>query len=96
MNQLEQIEKQFNFKYPELYRQLYEEGMLDWGEMGQNWHLTYWGKFKSNPPLLLFGDDIELLACNKLVEEVKGYIEAFKDPEDYRKTKSEFHLCHLR
>ena len=86
MNKLEQIEQQFNFKYPELYKKLYENGMLDWGERGQNWYATYWEKFKVNPPLLLFGNDIELLEYNQIVEE----IEAFKDPEDYRKTKPEF------
>jgi len=29
--------------------------------IGQNWYATYWEKLKNNPPLLLFGDDIELL-----------------------------------
>ena len=60
MNKLEQIEQQFNFKYPELYKALYENGMLDWGEPGPNWYATFWEKFKSNPPLLLFGNDFEL------------------------------------
>ena len=86
MKQLEQIEQQFNFRYPELYKKLYNDGMLDWGEFGPNWHATYWEKFKNNPPLLLFGNDIELLEYNRITEE----IEAFKDPEDYRATKPEF------
>ena len=55
MNQLEQIEQQYGFKYPELYHKLYNDKMLDWGEFGPNWHATYWEKFKINPPLLLFG-----------------------------------------
>ena len=86
MTQLEQIEQQFNFKYPELYKKLYNEGMLDWGEFGKNWYATYWEKFKSNPPLLLFGYDIEFLEFNRITEEIK----AFKDPEDYRETNPEF------
>ena len=65
MNQLEQIEQRYGFKYPELYHRLHNDGMLDWGEFGSNWHATYWEKFKSNPPLLLFGDDIELLDLNR-------------------------------
>ena len=83
---LEQIEQQFNFKYPELYKILYKNGMLDWGESGPNWYATCWEKFKHNPPLLLFGNDFELLDFNRIIEEM----EAFKDPEDYRATKSEF------
>jgi len=86
MNKLEQIEQQFNFKYPELYKALYENGMLDWGETGPNWYATFWEKFKSNPPLLLFGNDFELLDYNRVIEE----IEALKDPEDYRAVKPEF------
>lgn len=86
MNQLEQIEQKFNFKYPELYKQLHVDGMLNWGEFGPNWHAVYWNKLKNNPPLLLFGDDFELLDFNRVIEE----IEAFKDPEDYRATKPEF------
>ncbi|PZM65457.1 SMI1/KNR4 family protein [Paenibacillus dendritiformis] len=86
MNQIEQIEQRFGVKYPELYKRLYDDGMLDWGEYGPNWHATYWEKFKSNPPLLLFGDDIELLELNQIVEK----IEELKDPEDYRATKPEF------
>ena len=86
MTQLEQIEQQFNFKYPELYKKLYNEGMLDWGEFGKNWYATYWEKFKNNPPLLLFGNDFELLEFKRITEEIK----AFKDPEDYRAAKPEF------
>ncbi|WII38450.1 hypothetical protein [Paenibacillus thiaminolyticus] len=79
MNQIEQIEQRFGVKYPDLYKRLYDDGMLDWGEYGPNWHATYWEKFKSNPPLLLFGDDIELLELNQIVEKM----EELKDPEDY-------------
>jgi hypothetical protein len=86
MKQLEQIEQQFDFKYPELYKKLYDAGMLDWGEFGKNWYATYWEKFKINPPLLLFGNDIELLDFKRIEEEIA----AFKDPEDYRGTKPEF------
>ena len=31
--ELEQLEQQFNFKYPELYKKLGENGMLDWAEL---------------------------------------------------------------
>lgn len=86
MNKLEEFEQQYKFSYPELYKKLFKDGMLDWGETGPNWRATYWEKFKNNPPLLLFGNDIELLDYNRIIEET----EAFKDPEDYRATKPEF------
>ncbi|MDR2861272.1 MAG: SMI1/KNR4 family protein [Syntrophobacterales bacterium] len=86
MSQIKQIEQQFNFKYPELYEKLHDDGMLDWGEFGKNWYATYWEKLKNNPPLLLFANYFEILECKRIVEE----IEAFKDPEDYRATKPEF------
>jgi len=88
MDKLEQIEQQFNFIYPELYKKLYEDGMLDWGEFGKNWHAIYWEKLKINPPLLLFYDDFEIMDFNHIVEE----IEAFKDPDDFRQTKPEFNF----
>jgi len=65
MNQLEKIEQRFGFIYPELYKRLYENGMLDWGEFGPDWYATNWGKLKSDPPLLLFSLDIELLSLNE-------------------------------
>lgn len=33
MNQIEQIEQRFGVKYPELYKRLYDDGMLDWENM---------------------------------------------------------------
>ncbi len=33
MNTLQDLEKEFNFTYPALYRQLYDDKMLDWGRM---------------------------------------------------------------
>jgi hypothetical protein len=90
MKQLEQIEQQFNFKYPDLYKKLYDDGMLDCGEYSPNWHSIYWEKFKTNPPFLFFGHDIELLDFTKLTAQVVEKIKAFKDPNDYLKSKPEF------
>jgi hypothetical protein len=86
MNILEQIEKQFDFEYPELYKILYSDGMLDWGEYGPNWAAIYLAKFKITPPLLFFGDDIELFELNKISEEISN----LRNPNDYRKVKPGF------
>jgi hypothetical protein len=87
MNELEQIEQQFNFKYPELYKKLYDDGMLNsGGAYGQDWYGKYYAKLAENPPMLFFGFDFELLKWDRIVEEIK----AFKDPNDYRQIKPEF------
>ena len=75
MNPLEQIEQRFGFKYPELYKRLYNDGMLDWGKYSSKWHATYWEDFKSNPPLLLFGDDIELFTLDRIIEHAETLID---------------------
>lgn len=60
MNTLEDLEKEFNFTYPELYKQLYTGKMLDWGTNGNGWYTNVFPTLKENPPLLLFGNDIEI------------------------------------
>ncbi|HFK5528310.1 TPA: SMI1/KNR4 family protein [Elizabethkingia anophelis] len=60
MDTLEDLEKEFNFTYPELYKQLYADKMLDWGSDGNGWYTNIFPKLKENPPLLLFGCDIEI------------------------------------
>ncbi|PUB34633.1 SMI1/KNR4 family protein SUKH-1 [Elizabethkingia sp. YR214] len=60
MNTLEDLEKEFNFTYPELYKQLYADKMLDWGSDGNGWYTNVFPTLKENPPLLLFGSDIEI------------------------------------
>ncbi|OPC04075.1 cell wall assembly protein [Elizabethkingia ursingii] len=60
MNTLEDLEKEFNFTYPELYKQLYADKMLDWGSDGNGWYTNVFPTLKKNPPLLLFGSDIEI------------------------------------
>ncbi|MDX8567388.1 SMI1/KNR4 family protein [Elizabethkingia sp. HX XZB] len=60
MSTLEDLEKEFNFTYPELYKQLYADRMLDWGSDGNGWYTNVFPTLKENPPLLLFGSDIEI------------------------------------
>lgn len=60
MNTLQDLEKEYNFTYPELYKQLYADKMLDWGEDGRGWYTNIFPTLKENPPLLLFGNDIEI------------------------------------
>lgn len=60
MNTLQDLEQKFNFTYPVLYKQLYDDKMLDWGTDGNGWYTLVFPVLKKNPPLLLFGNDIEI------------------------------------
>lgn len=50
---LNDIEIKYNFGYPEIYKQLEEDGMLDVGEYGSDWYSTFFPKLKDNPTFLL-------------------------------------------
>lgn len=80
------IEKKYGFDYPSLYKQLYVDGMLDWGEFSPNWYFEVYPTLKDNPPLLLHSYDFELLNLKSVTEQ----IEDLQDPEDYRNINPEF------
>lgn len=83
---LQDVEKRYEFEYPPLYKQLYEDGMLDIGEYGPNWYSDVYPKLKENPPLLLHSYDFELLSLKGVSRE----IERLTNPDDYRQIKKEF------
>lgn len=84
---LKDLEQKYNFQYPGIYRQLAENNMLDWGETGSNWYRTTFPKLKENPPLLLFGYDIEICNDQKFIE---NSIEEMSDEEDYRDIHTDY------
>ena len=47
MNPLQQIEQTYGFQYPKLYHQLYEDGMLNWGQFGPRWYELEYPKLQS-------------------------------------------------
>lgn len=83
---LQDIEKKYGFEYPKLYKQLYQDGMLDIGKYGPNWYSDIYPTLKDNPPLLLHTYDFELLD----IESVDEAIKEIRDPEDYRAINKEF------
>lgn len=85
---LTEIEEEYGFRYPELYKQLEKDGMLEVGEYGPGWHSTVYPRLKENPTLLLHTDDFELLDANAVNEAIKE----LADPDDYRQIKPEFKL----
>ncbi|MFB6455303.1 SMI1/KNR4 family protein [Chitinophaga sp. Hz27] len=58
---LEALEQLHNFRYPALYKQLYADGMLNWGTFGPEWYSRVFPQLRSHPPLLLFGNDLEVI-----------------------------------
>lgn len=85
---LEAIEERFNFKYPLLYRQLFNDKMLDWGQFSPTWFTTVYPVLRESPPLLLFANDFEIIDTENIYEESK----AFKDTDDYRNTNPELNF----
>lgn len=67
-------ESKLNVKLPDLYRELFTDGMLDWGDQGPNWHENVYPKIRAKPPLLLFANDFRLIPPEKVIE----YAEALK------------------
>lgn len=82
---LTEIENEYDFKYPAIYKQLEQDGMFDIGEYGPNWYSTIFPKLKENPTLLLHSNDFELLNTNYISEEMND----FSDPDDYRQINPE-------
>jgi len=76
MLKLSRIEKKYKFKFPNIFKQLWEEGMLDWldghdGNFNKNesWERIIYPKIKEHPPLLLHtgGFDFEMLSADNIL-----------------------------
>lgn len=83
---LVELEKEHNFTYPALYKQLEKDGMLDVGEYDPTWHTVVFPKLKDNPTLLLHSNDFELLS----VKASGDALQQLKGSDDYRQIKPEF------
>ncbi len=80
------IEQQFNFTYPELFKEIYVEGKLDWGLPDANWFQNVYPTLKTNPPFLLYAKDFELLNFDEVIQE----LQLLNNPDDYRKVNPIF------
>lgn len=83
-SQLQDIEQQFNFRYPALYCQLLADGMLDWGTFGPDWISQCYPVLRKDPPLLLFANDFELMAFDEIEEKITD----FADPDYWMQIKA--------
>jgi hypothetical protein len=73
---IKDIEEKYNFTFPELFRKLWKDGMIDWMNgrttsfaADENWAKTIYPKIKNNPPLLLHsgGFDFEILKAEEML-----------------------------
>jgi hypothetical protein len=81
MNKLKEIENQYGFQYPALYKKMYETGFLDWKTPAKNWFTEVYPGLKSNPPFLLYTNDFEILDIERIIDDI-----AFlKSPDYYQK-----------
>jgi len=73
---LDDIEKKYDFIFPELFKKLWSDGMLDWMNgrttpfnSDENWAKTIYPEIKDNPPLLLHsgGFDFEMLQAKEML-----------------------------
>ncbi|MCM2569077.1 SMI1/KNR4 family protein [Janthinobacterium kumbetense] len=83
---LAEIEQQYSFTYPALYRQLDRDGMLAVGEYGPDWYKLVYPTLTERPTLLLHADDFELLS----VKAAAAAMEELADPDDYRQIDPAF------
>ncbi|MCW3463138.1 SMI1/KNR4 family protein [Chitinophaga nivalis] len=77
---LEELEEQYAFSYPALYKQLNKDGMLDWGQFGPDWYTTVFPDIKHTPPLLLFANDLEVMNPEQVALLLEDGL-LFADPE---------------
>ena len=82
---LQEIEQTYHFKYPTLYYQLWEDGMLDirWQE---GWWKNIFPELKKNPPLLLFREQFSV------IEDTEEIILLLKNSDSKKEIKSNYLL----
>lgn len=67
------IEQQFGFTYPQLYHELQQDGMLNWGTFGPEWITQQYPELRKNPPLLLFANDFELMTTKDTEDQLEEF-----------------------
>ena len=86
MTPLQQIEQTYNFQYPKLYHQLYEDRMLDVRWQKERWWEEVFPELKKNPPLLLFRNQFRAL------DDAENIINRIKNNRSQRGIKTEYLL----
>ncbi|EHO05304.1 SMI1/KNR4 family protein [Myroides odoratimimus] len=77
---LTDIEKKWDFKYPPIFHQLWEDGMFSYGDLSEGWNTVVYPKIKDYPPLFLHCYDFELHFSTEIIEEE---LELFYREDEY-------------
>lgn len=80
---LDRLEAKYNFKYPELYRQICQDGMLGINDPDFQWDEEAFEKLKENPPFLYYSQRFDLIDEEDIEEVIENApkVEGLK-PED--------------
>lgn len=73
------FEKTYNFNFPILYKKLFNDKMLDWGELDGEWYEREYKLRKQSPPFLFFAKDFELLPAHTIGDVVDDFMHTFPD-----------------
>jgi len=79
MNELDKLEQKFDFQYPNIYRELYKDNMLNWGETRVDWYSAVYPTLLDNPPLLLHSRDFELLSFAEIEDRLSDIPDYWDD-----------------
>jgi hypothetical protein len=70
---LEEIETQYDFEYPALYKTLFNDGMLWTGKYGAKWIEREYPKIKNKPTLALYKYDFELIPIDEIEKTIREF-----------------------
>ena len=74
---LKRVSEKYNYEFPDFYKRLWEDGMLDWYKgwnepwtKERNWVTEIYPKIKDEPPILMHsgGFDFQMLSPNEILE----------------------------
>lgn len=89
MDYINQLETHHELILPPLYKQLAQDGMLDWGVAQANWYQEVYPQLSKNPPLLLTSYEFEISSPDELLSYADEFLPTF-DNKDWYYLKPEF------
>lgn len=89
MNYISHLEDRHQLALPLLYKQLAQDGMLDWQTDKENWWDDVYPTLLNNPPLLLISWDFEMSSPDELLSYADERLPSCDD-EDWYYLKLEF------
>lgn len=79
LDNLDNLQKQYHFIYPDLYRQMIADDFMNWGQINKDWRETVYPTLKDKPPFLLYRYGIEPIDFDTLVTYCKLLNQSLQD-----------------